>query len=326
MPKPKERPLLTISISGPEVRPGRIAVPVLLRICQEAQAAINKQAEANEAKRSDKPGTEIVHRECALELIALKRGSTTLDFARANKQDILFPEMAAISIEAASGVATTLLAANRKRGKWIPPDPGVLDALDELGSIFDAGINKVKWIVPRQNGHKRTAADFVPATLRRVRRHKQEFFPLAEGRLPQFGVPAGAETAPLPAQPQQEPVQESFLEGTLEAIEGKVRITPAMGAPSTLSYGADKCENVLEALHKPVRVTVDSKKHKLVDITITDTTALFNTGDFFNSKSIDQLIAEQGIQPIPDISMLSGAIPDEDVDEFVAEIYRDRKR
>lgn len=46
----------------------------------------------------------------------------------------------------------------------------------------------------------------------------------------------------------------------------------------------------------------------------------------FNSRSIDQLIAEQHIQPIADISVLSGAIPDEDVDEFVADIYRDRKR
>ncbi len=168
MPKPKERPLLTISISGPEVKPGRISVPVLLKLCQEAQAAISRQAEANEARRSETPSTDLVHRECTLELIALKRGSTTLDFARANKQVSLLPEMAAVSIEAASAVATTLLAASQKRGKWKPSDPGVLDALDDLGSIFDAGIDKVKWIVPRQNGHRRTAAEFVPATLRRV--------------------------------------------------------------------------------------------------------------------------------------------------------------
>ena len=42
-------------------------------------------------------------------------------------------------------------------------------------------------------------------------------------------------------------------------------------------------------------------------------------------ETIEQLIAEQQVPPIADIANLSGAIPDEDVDEFVAEIYRDRK-
>lgn len=46
---------------------------------------------------------------------------------------------------------------------------------------------------------------------------------------------------------------------------------------------------------------------------------------FFAPKTIGQLIAEQHVHPIANISILSGAIPDENVDEFVAEIYRDRK-
>ena len=48
------------------------------------------------------------------------------------------------------------------------------------------------------------------------------------------------------------------------------------------------------------------------------------TRRFLTAKTLDQLIAEQGIKPIPDISVLAGAIPDEDVDEFVADIYRSR--
>ena len=48
-------------------------------------------------------------------------------------------------------------------------------------------------------------------------------------------------------------------------------------------------------------------------------------GGFFAPKSIDQLIAEQGIHQITDLEALSGAIPDEDLDEFVAEIYRSRE-
>jgi hypothetical protein len=48
-------------------------------------------------------------------------------------------------------------------------------------------------------------------------------------------------------------------------------------------------------------------------------------GDFFAAKTIDQLIAEQGVRPVTDISIFAGTIPDEDIDEFVADIYRDRR-
>jgi hypothetical protein len=45
---------------------------------------------------------------------------------------------------------------------------------------------------------------------------------------------------------------------------------------------------------------------------------------FFAAKTLDQLIAEQGTLPIYDLSVFAGAIPDEDMDEFVADIYRTR--
>ena len=48
-------------------------------------------------------------------------------------------------------------------------------------------------------------------------------------------------------------------------------------------------------------------------------------GSFFAAKTIDELIAEQGVRPAVDLSSLCGALPDEDVDEVVAEVYRDRR-
>jgi len=42
------------------------------------------------------------------------------------------------------------------------------------------------------------------------------------------------------------------------------------------------------------------------------------------TKTIEQLISEQGIHPVADVGVFAGSIPDEDVDEFVADIYRDR--
>jgi hypothetical protein len=47
--------------------------------------------------------------------------------------------------------------------------------------------------------------------------------------------------------------------------------------------------------------------------------------DFFASKTIVQLIAEQKADPVGDISSLTGAIPDEDLDDFIADIYKDRR-
>jgi hypothetical protein len=316
-----QKPLLKITISGPGVTSGRITIPVLLSICQEAQAAVDRQAGAIEMKISGKPAPESTIRECTLELIALtKKGSTTLDFAPASKQTFLLPEMASVGIEAVSAVAETLQDVNKKRGKWNPPDPAVLDALDDLGSVFEQGVDKLKWIIPSQDRrHKRRTAEFVPATLRKVRQRKQEALPLASPPASVVPLPADTITA-LPT-----PVQESFLEGMLEPADGKVRIRPPFGPPTILNFGADKAENVFEAMHKPVRVKVDAKApHKLVDLEITAPN-FPGSASFFNHKTIDQLIAEQGVQPIADLEALGGLIPDEDLDEFIADIYRDRE-
>ena len=51
---------------------------------------------------------------------------------------------------------------------------------------------------------------------------------------------------------------------------------------------------------------------------------LRNPKTFFSAKTIDQLIAEQGVSPVSDISIFAGVIPDDDIDEFVADIYRHR--
>ena len=48
------------------------------------------------------------------------------------------------------------------------------------------------------------------------------------------------------------------------------------------------------------------------------------SSSFFAAKTIEQLIAEQHVHPIADLSVLAGALPDEDVDVMVAETYWDR--
>jgi hypothetical protein len=156
------------------------------------------------------------------------------------------PETELLGVEAVSEVATALRAVSQRRGTWKAPDPRVLDALEDLGSIFEEGVDRLQWISPGGARRKRTTAEFVPSYLPKIKRRKQESL--------QFEV--------LP-----------------ETTEHAVQVAP-----------------------------MDFISHS-----------------FFAPRTIEQLIAEQHVHPIANVSILSGAIPDEDVDQFVAEIYRDRK-
>lgn len=240
-------PLLEIKISGPGVKPGRIALGVLFKICNEAQQAVNRQAQAIESKLTGKPLTEAATRECRLELIGLRKGSTILRFSPASKNGSLLPKTELLGAEAVREVARTLRAVSRRQGKWVPPDPRVLDALEDLGSIFEEGVDKLEWIAPASARRKRTTAKFVPAYLPKIKQRKQESLQFED----------------LPPQTPDHPAQVA-------------------------------------------RVDIISE-------------------GFFAPRTIEQLIAEQHVHPTPNISTLSGAIPDEDLDQFVAEIYRDRK-
>ena len=70
---------------------------------------------------------------------------------------------------------------------------------------------------------------------------------------------------------------------------------------------------------------LDPKTHKLENIEITSAPVIAGNRRFFVAKTIEQLVSEQGIHPIKKLTSLAGAIPDEDVDDFVADIYRDRQ-
>jgi hypothetical protein len=301
----KEKPLLTIKVTGPGLRPGHIPVPLLVKICGDAQKAINRQAEFLAGKRSLRPGppTAEVAQECTLDLIGLRRGSTRLQFVPASEQQSLLP----IGLEAVAGVGAALHFVTHERSKESPPDFGVLDSLNNLAEIFrsDIGVDKLKWMIPARNGTKGVSVEFNAKALPKLRSQLQSSL--------RFAV-AISSTRPSDS-----------LEGTLELTEGKARIVPAVGSPTLFSFGSDQAPAVLEATRKPVKATVDPKTHKLENIEITSKPVIDGDRSFFAAKTIDQLIAEQGIHPIRDLKSLSGAIPDEDVDDFIADIYRDRQ-
>jgi hypothetical protein len=299
----KEKPLLKIKVTGPHLRPGHIPVPLLLKICGEAQKAINRQAEALAGKRSLRPGRATAHvaQECTLDLVGLKKGSTTLDFVPASDQRSLLPT----GIEAVSAVGTALqFVASKRNTATLPPDFGVLDSLKNLGDVFDSGVEKLQWIVPAHNGTKRVSAEFNAKVLPRLKARLQAVLPLNQ-----------ASSASQPSSP---------LEGTLELAEGKGRIVPAIGSPTLFSFGSDKAETVLGATRKPVRATVDPKTHKLEGIEITSPPVLDGEREFFVAKTIDQLIADQRVKPVHDLSVF-GSLSDDDVDDLIVAIHQGRQ-
>lgn len=300
-PMPKETPLLTIKISGKGLRSGHIPVPLLVTICAEAQRAVNRQAEALAGKRSLRPGrhTAEVRDECTLDLVALKKGSTTLQFVPASEQHSLL----GIGLDAVMGVAEALQSVSHRRYRGEPPDAGVLSALSGLGEVFrpEVGVEKLQWIVPAHGGTRRKKVEFNQTLHSKLRERIQ---PLLSSSV----------TA----------VEPSALEGTLELTEGKGRIVPPVGSPTLFNFGSDQAVAVLEATKKPVKITVDPKTHKLENLEVASAPIIDGNRRFFVSKTIDQLIAEQGIRPIEDLKSLAGAIPDEDVDDFLADIYRER--
>ena len=82
------KPILRVIVKGPGIRSGRIGVPDLIRLCEAAQNAVIKQAEAIEGLKTIHPGptTNAIRSGCTLELIGIKKGSTTLEFALADRQ------------------------------------------------------------------------------------------------------------------------------------------------------------------------------------------------------------------------------------------------
>jgi hypothetical protein len=272
--------LLEIRIDGPGVKPGRIELSILVKICREVQEAVNRQAQAIESKATGKPiREEAVARECRLELIELREGSTVLAFAPASKQLALIPHLESLGIEAVTAVASALRAVNQTRGHWQPPDPRVLESLEKLGDIFDEGVSRLEWIAPAHGGRKAETVEFVPSALPRIRRRKQEALPLQPAELKQPPSTAARNAAPSP-------VQESILGED----------------PGSRSVSSPR----LQTRRK-------------------DSSLPFDAAAFFADKTIEQLRMEQGAPAVTDIDSLEPFIPEEDLDEFIAEIYRDRE-
>jgi hypothetical protein len=299
-PMPTEKPLLKIRITGPAIKPGRIPIPLLVDICNETQKAVNREAQALEGRRSLHPGPPIkeVTKECTLELVGIKKGSTTLNFVSQNDQGVLGD--LTMRTAAIDGVAKALKSVGTKRGQSELIDFGLLDALDRLGDVLDKGVSKLQLIVPHHNGRKTNLiADLTPTIRPKIKARLQ---------------PSFSDIGPQKAEDL------SFVEGTVEITEGRGRITPLVGESTTFNFDQKQADNVYGARHKPVKAKVDPKTHKLRDIELA---SFPGKGDFFALKTIQQLIEEQGVKPIDDLDAFA-TLSNDEVESLIAEIHHGR--
>lgn len=305
--------VLQLKIEGPGIRSGSIPVPDLLRICGAIQDGVNRQATALQGKRSLRRGPimGVVQQECTLELVGIKKGSTTLPFCLAKpQQPIPELEMMTFGIEAVEQFAATIDALGTN-GKGKDVDSGVLDSLTKLGEVFEKNtIDRIYVRVPSHGKHHRSLKTVFD---RRVRDRVVKLVKIPSHRL-------------------------ETIEGTLEMadfkpLDHKCRIVPLLGKAVNCTFDADK-EAAIEALiRKPVKVVGTAKINphsgQTDEIHITDVEPidelLMGAKEFFVSKSLSELAKTQGVKPLENPSVLIGGWPaDENIDEFLEKTYKER--
>jgi hypothetical protein len=304
--------LLELRVDGPAIHSGRITVPDLLTLCEHAQNAVARQAEAMEGRQSLRPGPKVtkVKDECTLELTGIGRGSTTLMFALAKPQQNL-PGVVTFAEEVIVEVTKTLKAFEKRKKPDVRSDAGVLDSLNRMGEVLDRrGISRVEWIVPGRSKGKRTVKATITKTVRK----------------------RVAESIAVPVK------KEVTIEGRLEmadfrTTDERCRIHPPVGNPIQCFFDRSMEDEIYKALRKTIRVTgealinpVSGKTEQIAIRAIEPIDPLSVTAaDFFTGKSIEELAKAQGIQPMRKLSVLKGGWPDdESLDEFLDETYRDR--
>ena len=304
--------VLKLRVEGPGVHSGAIPVPDLLGICQAAQDAVNRQAEAMRGGQSLRPGpkTSEVYEECTLELAGIKKGSTILPFVLAKPQQVLpMPDATTFGADVVTKVVAAVKSISSSRNGH-EVEPGVLDSLKSLGEVLERKrISKIVWIAPSHPGARAIKAVFDKRVRDRV-----------------------IEKIKTPSQ------RVETVEGVLEMAdfkqqEHKCRIHPPIGQPILCSFDERQEDEIYVSLRKPVRVTgtarVNPNSGRIEELHIEKIGIVeqlqIGVKDFFAGRSIEQLAEVQGVKPLENPKILAGGWPaDQDVDAFLEEIYSSR--
>jgi hypothetical protein len=301
-------PELKLRVRGAQIRPGRIPVPELIVICQSAQAAVNRQAEALEGRQTLRPGPppDTTKLECTLELLGIGKGSAVLAFDQAKPQQNL-PNVLNLGQRAIAEVVQTIEAVAKNRAATA--DPGVLSSLREMGELFTNGVSEVEWIIPGRRGRKRKVVSLTAAVQKRI-----------VDRL-------------RPPRTEQTTIDGIIEMADFRESDYKCRIHPSMGPSIICTFDPDLAESVYAVLRKAARVegdaTINTQTGRMESLHIRKLIPLdpltVNASDFITGLSLDELAKMQAVRPLRDPKDLAGGWPDdEDVDVGLLDIYQHR--
>ena len=240
------------------------------------------------------------------------KGSTTLSFRLAKPQQKLsYPDYTSFGEEVVTNVTEAVRSFESKRtAERSDVDAGVLDSLKTLGEIFDKKqITKVRFVMPRRNGHRRIDTTFTKSSSERV--------------VGKIGVPRHKKVT---------------IEGTLEmgdfkSIDRRCRVRPPFGQPIVCTFDEKLEEQIYEALRKSTRIsgkaTINPNTEKVENFHIEGLEVieeyLMGEREFHATKTVEELATAQGVKPLANSKSLSGGWPEDyDLDEFLIEVYAGR--
>ena len=316
----KNREILTVHLEGPAVKEGRIALRDLVHFGRQFQIALERTARVLSGQVSVRHGQPPVNirQACALDVIALQKGSFSLamDLHRAQ------PALPGFDLgEQALEHLIMGLEVVRGPEPELPKgyDLGVLDALHDLGRLFDHGIERLTFDLHTSRIQCHVVHDY--ALHRRIVERIEgplEDQIVREGRLLMADLKETGLRCRLHP-PTEPPILCSFNEAMAEEIINALRHYVRIRGPAEIDPLTGKIRKIeiraLEILDWDEEVIPAEGK-------TTAEPELFWTG-----YDVATLAEEQGVQPVQSLDDLWGDFwpEDESVDEFIETVRRWRR-
>lgn len=311
MTKDKE-PLLSIRLQGDSIGEARMSLSRLLRLLENVRKALLRSAQIHQGDEDSTrkgPKTKGTKELMELDVIGFTHGSPAvvvqLDRSAA-QQDLFGRQVIEKSLEGLETIQQTSGA---------PPagfDRGVLLAWRDVGRLFDNGVDDIRFTLNHRPTPK--IVHFSPAGYQRIRDRitgPDETIRTIEGRL----------------------LMADFKEhGT------RCRVHPSVGDPVLCLFDEEQKDEVLENILHFVRVEGDAKEDpvsgKITSIRIKNIEPLEDREegaellpqgspiphDFWESPTIEELAASQGVKEIGNIEALFGTWPGDLDDDFETEV------
>jgi len=318
----KPSPLLSVRLDGESIGEARIPVPLLLQFLSNMMTAIERaglvlKGEPTSIRRGAIPAS--IRDDVALEMVQLTHGSpaAVLGFERRQAQTEIASEDIGLKV-----IETAIegLGSAQSDDAQLPHgvDAGVLMAWRDAGSILDKGVKNIQFTLnhrsaPVSIAYTKTGRSRIQSRIEGPRTNLRT----VEGRL----------------------LMADFKEhGT------RCRIHPSVGEPYLCLFGPEAQDEVYENMLHFVRVVGEAKEDphtgKINSIKIHDISRLEEREDeapeglpkgtpipfgFWESPSLDEIAARQGVTPTTDLDALLGGWPDDIDDGFEDSIHAIRK-